>query len=380
MPKSFFIFLFAFILCCSIVNGQSLASSENLVVNPSFETLNEQVRDKVLLKDSLERIVGWKSPTLGRAEIYNTDKNGWIEDKTTISGQRNFKARTGQRVARITTYSSNAIFGTGFRTDASWFNYHFTYLQNELSDSMVFGKKYYIGFWSHFHCLGTNNIGMAFSTTSVQSDTALRLTLRPKTLLRVVKNYDPKNIWHLTVDSFIADKAYKFIVIGNFFGNDSTALGGSKAFDHYFPFVDDVFVIAAKNNLMHKRPEAPPIAKTKKTSPLPKILNQVHFLYNSAEFDASSQPQLDSAAAILKQYLTIEIFIKGHTSSEGNADYNLKLSEKRAEAVRNYLIQKGIEAKRMTTQGFGETLPLVPDNSEENKRLNRRIEFDIVKE
>jgi hypothetical protein len=188
MPKSSLIISF-FLLCfCSCLNSQSLAVSENLVVNPSFEMLNEQVHDKVLVKDSLERIVGWKSPTIGRAEIYNTDKNGWVEDKTTISGQRNFKARTGQRVARITTYSSNARFGTDFRTDPSWYNYHFTYLQNELSDSMVVGKKYYIGFWSHFHCLGTNNIGMVFSTSSVQSDTALRLTLRPSEIDPLSKN------------------------------------------------------------------------------------------------------------------------------------------------------------------------------------------------
>ena len=376
MPKLPFLLLLALLCYCSILNGQSLEPAENLVVNPSFEILDVKAKSKITVLDSLERIVGWKSATIGRAEIYNTDKSGWIEDKTTINGQRPFKARTGQRVARITTYNSN-YFKVG---STSWFNYYFSYLENELSDSMVVGKKYYIGFWSHFHCLATNNIGMAFSTTSVQSDTAIRLTLSPKALLRVIKNYDTKNIWHLTVDSFIADKAYKFIVIGNFFSSDSTALGGSKSFDHYFPFVDDVFVIGAKNNLMHKRIEPPPITKAIKTSPLPKVLNKVQFLYNSAEFEPNSTPQLDSAALILQKYLTLEILIKGHTSSEGDADYNQKLSEKRAEAIKNYLIQKGIDTKRMTTQGLGETQPLVPDDSEENKRLNRRIEFDIVKE
>jgi hypothetical protein len=231
--------LLVFILFSGLIlRGQSPMNFDNLVVNPSFETLDEKAKKKNTVVDSLERIVGWKSPTIGISEIYKTEENGWIEDQTSSRGQRNFKARTGEHVARITTYNGNA----------SWYNFYLKYLENELSDSMVVGQKYYIGFWSHFHCLATNSIGMSFSTTSVKSDTALRLRLRPKALLRVVKNYDPNNIWHLTVDSFIADKAYKFIIIGNFFSNDSTALGGSKKFDHYFPFIDDVLLLVLKIN------------------------------------------------------------------------------------------------------------------------------------
>jgi hypothetical protein len=374
MSKSSLTLLFLLISFYPLLSSQSLPN-ENLVVNPSFETLNEKAKNKITVTDSLERIVGWKSPTIGRAEIYRTDENGWIEDRTNTRGQRNFKARTGKQVARITTYNERGKEGR-----ASWFNYYYSYLENELTDSMVVGKKYYIGFWSHFHCLATNNIGMALSTTSVQSDTATRLYLQPIALLKVVKNYDDKNIWHLTVDSFIADKPYKFCIVGNFFSCDSTALGGSKSFDHYFPFVDDVFVIGAKNNLMHSRPQTPQIVKIKKRSPLPKVLNKVQFLYNSDQFDVNSTPQLDSAAVILQNYPTLEILIKGHTSSEGDGEYNQKLSEKRAIAVKNYLIQKGIDTKRMTTQGLGETQLLMLDDSEDNKRLNRRIEFEIVKE
>jgi hypothetical protein len=374
LKKSLLPLVFSLFLC-PILKGQPPMNFDNLVVNPSFETLDVKAKNKYSVVDSLERIVGWKSATIGRAEIYNTDQNGWIEDKTTSRGQRNFKARTGQRVARITTYTGR-VKGGG----TSWLNFYMKYLENELSDSLVVGKKYYIGFWSHFHCLATNNIGIALSTTSVQSDTATRLYLQPIALLRAIKNYDAQNIWHLTVDSFIADKPYKFGIIGNFFSDDSTALGGSKGFDHYFPFVDDVFVIGAKNNLMPTHSEPPQLAKSNKPSPLPKVLNKVQFKYNSAEFDVNSTPQLDSAAIILKNYPNIEILIKGHTSSEGDANYNQKLSEQRAAAVKNYLVQKGINPQRMTTQGYGKTQLLVPDDSEDNKRLNRRIEFEIVKE
>ena len=212
MPKLSFLLLLALLCYCSILNGQSLAPAENLVVNPSFEILDVKAKSKITVRDSLERIVGWKSATIGSAEIYKTDEYGWIEDRTSSHGQRNFKARTGKQVARITTYNTNGKKNGR----ASWFNFYMKYLQNQLSDSLVIGQKYYVGFWSHFHCLATNNIGLALSTTSVQDDTATRLYLQPIALLKTVNNYDPQNIWHLTVDSFIADKPYKFCIIGNF--------------------------------------------------------------------------------------------------------------------------------------------------------------------
>ncbi len=344
-----------------ILRGQASAQFPNLVKNPSFEERAvKRPNQTISIIDSVEEFMGWSSPLLERAEIYGVDKKGFIEDPTNIRGQRNFKAKTGQHVAQIQTYS----------------NFKRSYLQGELMDSLEVGQKYYFGFWSHFHCLATNNICLSFSTESIQTDTITLLRLTSFARLKEVNNYDAKNVWLMTVDSFVADKSYRYCIIGNFFKNDSTATGGSKYFDHYIGFVDDVFVIKAKNSVMQPRPEPPP----KKSAPLPKVLNKVQFLYNSADFEPNSLPQLDSAIVVLKQYPSIEILIKGYTSSEGDADYNQKLSQRRAEAVKNYLMQHGIDAKRLSAKGFGETLPLVADDSEENKRVNRRIEFEIIKE
>lgn len=65
------------------------------------------------------------------------------------------------------------------------------------------------------------------------------------------------------------------------------------------------------------------------------------------------------------------------TSSEGNAENNQRLSERRAEAVKNYLVQKGIAPERLETKGFGATQPVSIETTEENRRLNRRIEFEV---
>jgi OmpA-OmpF porin, OOP family len=79
----------------------------------------------------------------------------------------------------------------------------------------------------------------------------------------------------------------------------------------------------------------------------------------------------------LIRFPKLQILIKGHTSSEGSTENNQRLSEQRAEAVKNYLIQKGIAAERLQTKGFGATQLISDETTEDNRRLNRRIEFEI---
>ena len=184
-----------------------------------------------------------------------------------------------------------------------------------------------------------------------------------------------KNIWTFVVDSFVAEEAYTHCYIGNFLGNDSTTTNGSIQFGHYVAFIDDVFVMKAKTASM-----PPKKVVIKPIPPLPKVLNNVQFKVNSSDFEAHSFPQLDSAALTLINFPKLQILIKGHTSSEGNAENNQRLSERRAEAVKNYLINKGIAINRLQTKGFGATQPVSVEKTEDNRRLNRRIEFEIIAE
>jgi len=87
---------------------------------------------------------------------------------------------------------------------------------------------------------------------------------------------------------------------------------------------------------------------------------------------------LDEVAAALASMPDVHIIINGHTDWNGRKEFNQRLSEKRAETVRQYLIERGIAASRLTIRGYGETKPLVDNSTPENRRRNRRVELVLL--
>lgn len=110
------------------------------------------------------------------------------------------------------------------------------------------------------------------------------------------------------------------------------------------------------------------------------VIPNIQFKADSDELLTTSYPTLDQAAAVLNEYPEVRMEIQGHASSEGDDDYNLELSEKRAEAVREYLIGQNVEAERLRAQGYGETVPLDTNRSEAGRSKNRRVEFQIIED
>ncbi len=108
-------------------------------------------------------------------------------------------------------------------------------------------------------------------------------------------------------------------------------------------------------------------------------LKNVFFVQSKAELRPESYPELDRLVKIMKDNPTIEIELSGHTDNRGAANANLELSEKRVDAVKDYLIKKGISIKRITGRGYGGSRPIAPSDTEENRQRNRRVEFKIVK-
>jgi len=109
------------------------------------------------------------------------------------------------------------------------------------------------------------------------------------------------------------------------------------------------------------------------------VLNNVFFERSTANILEGSYPELDRVAAIMLNNPTVEIEIGGHTDNVGNAALNVKLSEERAGKVKEYLVSKGVVQERIKNVGYGGSKPIAGNDSEENKKKNRRVEFKILK-
>lgn len=108
------------------------------------------------------------------------------------------------------------------------------------------------------------------------------------------------------------------------------------------------------------------------------VLKNIFFDFNKFEVSEKSKVELKEVADFLRANPQLRVEIGGHTDNVGSPDYNLKLSEKRAEAVRAELVARGIEPIRMKAVGYGSKEPAVENSSEANRALNRRILFKIL--
>lgn len=109
------------------------------------------------------------------------------------------------------------------------------------------------------------------------------------------------------------------------------------------------------------------------------VLPGVLFDYDKAVLQPGALPLFTPVISVLQDNPGLRLHIDGHTDAIGSQAYNLDLSQRRAHAVRSYLIEEGgIDADRLVARGFGKTRPLVPNITEENRALNRRVELSPI--
>lgn len=108
-------------------------------------------------------------------------------------------------------------------------------------------------------------------------------------------------------------------------------------------------------------------------------LENVLFAQSRTEILPESYPQLDLVVRFLKENPSVRIELSGHTDGRGVPADNLRLSQARVDRVKEYLVSKGIESRRISGKGYGGTRPIAGNDTEESRRLNRRVEFTIKK-
>lgn len=130
-------------------------------------------------------------------------------------------------------------------------------------------------------------------------------------------------------------------------------------------------------------PEKPaPAPVEEKTTPAPEEkasfeFSNVQFEFNSDVLKTASFEVLDQVVRAMKQSPSAKLTINGNSSAEGTPEHNMSLSVDRANSVKSYLINAGINASSLTVKGFGAKKPITSNTTEEGKALNRRVEFKV---
>ncbi len=360
------------ILACAILFAGSAkyepVEEKNLVPNPGFEQFSILPHGWFYRGSDFSSLVkDWSSASEASPDVYGPKINvphTWQE-----KGFGRKKPRSGQYMIGITSYGCKE--GKPHCRE---------YVQVNLTEPLVVGQAYHVEFWaSPLHTgLHANKLGIYFSQRKLQEKTDRVVRRNPQVFSEKIV---PGNqfLWHKIQGDFTADKPCKFLVIGNFYPDDETehSLGSENAHKFAYYYLDDVVV--------KKRPpiiETPPDEfadwyplEEDKVIPLDNIL----FDTDKSTLRNKGKSDLDKLYRILLEYPTMEIEVGGHTDSQGGFEYNMKLSNRRARAVVQYLLKKGIEEYRLSYIGYGTTRYLATNNTDEGRQLNRRVEFRIRK-
>ena len=135
------------------------------------------------------------------------------------------------------------------------------------------------------------------------------------------------------------------------------------------------------NALCPAKPE--PKTAAAEVKPAPKVVDRfiltINFGFNESSVTKSDAEQLRKALEFIKKYPGAKIKLEGHTDSIGSEKYNQRLSEKRAEATKQYLVKQGrIEDSRISTSGYGESKPIASNRTKAGRAQNRRVEIVII--
>ena len=109
-----------------------------------------------------------------------------------------------------------------------------------------------------------------------------------------------------------------------------------------------------------------------------KITKQSLFDFDSDKIKEENYSGLNIVANFLKENPNVSVKVEGHTDNIGSKEYNQNLSERRAQAIANYLIDKGVEKERVTTEGFGFSRPIASNDTAEGRAQNRRTELKFT--
>jgi OOP family OmpA-OmpF porin len=270
------------------------------------------------------------------------------------------------------------------------------YLQNELKEPLKRDSIYCFSAYvklSPGSKYAANAFGFLLSENPVTINTDQLLTLKAsKNLTTQVLNY--KTRWMKVQCTYRAKGGERYLVIGSFQNHKELQLvevPGEVVESYYY--MDDVSLVPiAKEedcacNFSDARKELEPSAidTPAAINPLDTlkvgqklVLDNIHFENDDDELLIESYTTLYEVMIYMKSHPKVQVEISGHTSSLGGLNHNMRLSQKRADAVRKFLSINGIDESRIKTAGHGPQYPIASDETEAGQKENRRVEFKVL--
>lgn len=332
--------------------------TQNLIPNSSFEDVNYILTKWSETDATFNRsIQQWNSPTQGSPDVLHVGSLDKINPKREKIDISSYMPKTGEFMAGIKTY--------GCQTNTLHCK---EYLQIKLDQPLTIGEQYYFEYWI---CpvelsVKVNSFGLAFSIDEVHELNDGLIDIYPISMNDDIIYGDSDSKWQRISGKFEAEVNYEYLIIGNFADDDFIKFEKEENGMRYgYYLLDDVLLRADENDLDFKVNEVV-------------VMDNILFEFDNSELYEDSELELDKLAAFLYTNSTYEIKILGHTDNKGSLEYNMKLSQDRADTIRNYLVTEGIDISRIRSIGLGSAYPISNDNSLNSQKINRRVEIEII--
>jgi OOP family OmpA-OmpF porin len=361
---------------CFIILFVFAGKAQNLIPNPGFE---EYTKCPTQVSE-LSKAKYWKSATKGTPDYYCTcaSAEGYSEAGVPLNRMGTMQPKSGN------AYVGLIIFNTVNKDTER------EYIQAKFIQPMVEGRKYCIQFYV---CLAKNStvssdaIEAYISEKQVSAKKWTQLPYSPQIQNKNGIIGDMDN-WTLIKGTYTSIGNEQYLTIGNF--KDARHVNVKPThhslYGYSYYYIDDITAIDVTDSAGYadetedtsEMVAAPANIKPDSiTLDSSIVLKNVFFETDKAILQAVSYTELNKLSAYLNSHPTYHIAISGYTDSVSNDSHNIKLSEARAQSVTEYLISKGLDEKRITYKGYGNTYPRARNNTPEGRQENRRVEFKL---
>lgn len=340
---------------------------QNIVPNPGFEDFSDYPLDWYITGDDFNRVsLYWTSPTNASPDIYAPTVKIPPDWKAVGFGQ--LPPYQGSAFAGLTVFGCNR--GKPHCRE---------YIQIHLTEPLVPGQRYVFSAMIAQLPRSTSirNLGIWFNSFELDEDHIEPLL--NKAVLMTDKFIPDDGRWHKWSGQFVADSASEFLIIGNFQADNKTYIRQAtrKSLGYGYYYIDEVSLYKIPPILTAPVPPSPLRNYVPKAGEVV-TLSRIYFEHDRADFLPYALVQLDQLLTFVKKYPSMKIEIIGHTDLVGSPEYNLGLSMRRSEAVKSWLISKGVQQSRLTTSGKGSSMPIADNNTSQGRSYNRRVEIRVL--